>query len=79
VSIRNVVQANLQAAEGLAEKVAGKVFNIGAGQAQPARIARRVEFARTDQQIQPNFRAGARGDVRSSQADIIAAKKRTRL
>jgi nucleoside-diphosphate-sugar epimerase len=74
-SISNVVQANLRAAESPSPAVAGKVFNIGGGESASLlelleEIGRQIGYL-----PQPEFRAMRPGDVRSSLADISAAKE----
>ena len=72
--VENVVSANLLAAAAPAEKVAGKVFNVASGQSisllQLVDELNRI----TGQQLRPHFRPGRAGDVRTSLADISAAK-----
>jgi UDP-glucose 4-epimerase len=72
--IDNVVRANLLAAEGPMEKVAGKVFNVAGGQSisllQLVADLNRL----TGQNLKPRFEPPRAGDVRSSMADITAAK-----
>ncbi|MDB6021241.1 MAG: NAD-dependent epimerase/dehydratase, partial [Pedosphaera sp.] len=71
--IENVVQANLQAAE--ASGVAGKVFNVAAGQSISL-LQLVTELNRlTGQSLQPKFEPTRVGDVRSSLADISAAER----
>jgi nucleoside-diphosphate-sugar epimerase len=74
VASRNVVQANLLGAEGPKEKVAGKVFNIGCGESINLLQLLDELNRQTGQQIKPHFAEARTGDVRSSQADISAAK-----
>jgi nucleoside-diphosphate-sugar epimerase len=75
VYIDNVVDANLLGAEKPAASVAGRFFNIGCGQS--INLLKLVESlnAQTGQKIQPNFQPARAGDVRSSQADISAARE----
>jgi nucleoside-diphosphate-sugar epimerase len=75
VSIRNVVRANMLSVESPAEKVAGKVFNIGSGES--INLLELVEELKrqTGQKLEPIFAPARPGDVRSSQADISKAKK----
>jgi UDP-glucose 4-epimerase len=72
--IENVVQANLLAAEAPPEKVAGRVFNIAGGQS--ISLLQLVEGLNrlTGQSLQPRFEPIRAGDVRSSLADISAAR-----
>jgi nucleoside-diphosphate-sugar epimerase len=73
VAIRNVVQANLLGAEGPAEKVAGKVFNVGCGTSINLLDLVEEINRQTGQAIRPNFAPPRAGDVRNSQADISKA------
>jgi UDP-glucose 4-epimerase len=75
VASRNVVRANLLGAEGERDKVAGKVFNIGCGESINLLQLLAELNRQTGQQIKPNFAEARTGDVRSSQADISAAKR----
>lgn len=76
VYIENVVKANLLAATRPVEEVAGGVFNVACGQSinllQLVGSINRI----TGQSIAPRFEPGRSGDVRSSQADISAARNR---
>jgi UDP-glucose 4-epimerase len=69
-AIQNVVQANLLAAEAAANRVAGRVFNIAAGQSITLLDLIAEINRQTMQKIIPNFEAARAGDIRSSQADI---------
>jgi UDP-glucose 4-epimerase len=69
-AIQNVVQANLLAAEAAANRVAGRVFNIAAGQSITLLDLIAEINRQTMQKIIPNFEPGRAGDIRSSQADI---------
>jgi UDP-glucose 4-epimerase len=71
--VSNAVAANLLAVEAPAERTAGKVFNVAAGQS--ISLLQLVgELNRlTRQQLQPRFEPPRAGDVRSSQADISTA------
>jgi nucleoside-diphosphate-sugar epimerase len=72
--IDNVVSANLLAAEGSPEKVAGKVFNVAAGHSISV-LQLVADLNRlTGQNIKPRFEPPRAGDVRSSMADISSAK-----
>ena len=74
VAIRNVALANLLGAEGPADKVAGRVFNIGGG-ASINLLDLMAELNRqTGQSARPNFAPARAGDVLSSRADISAAR-----
>jgi UDP-glucose 4-epimerase len=73
--IDNVVRANLLAAEAPAEKVAGKVFNVAGGQSISL-LDLVAELNRlTGQNLKPRFEPPRAGDVRSSMADLSAAKE----
>jgi UDP-glucose 4-epimerase len=73
--IENVVRANLLAAEAPAEKVAGRVFNIAAGQSISL-LQLVAELNRsTGQALAPVFEPPRAGDVRNSLADITAAQQ----
>lgn len=75
VSVENVVSANLLGAEAPVERVAGKVFNI-AGGGSITLLQLLAELNRlTGQNIQPRFEPARAGDVRSSRADIAAARR----
>lgn len=72
--IDNVVSANLLAAEAPAEEVAGRFFNVAAGQS--ISLLQLVEELNrlTGQTLAPLFEPPRTGDVRSSLADISAAQ-----
>jgi len=73
--IGDAVAANLIAAEAPSERAAGKVFNIATGQSITL-LQLVVELNRlTGQRLQPRFEPPRPGDVRSSQADISAARR----
>jgi UDP-glucose 4-epimerase len=74
VSIRNVAKANLLAAEAPANMVAGRVFNIGTGTSINLLDLVDELNRQTGQNLKPNFGPARAGDVRSSQADISAAR-----
>jgi UDP-glucose 4-epimerase len=73
--IENVVQANLLAADAPPEKVAGRVFNVAGGQS--ISLLQLVEDLNrlTNQSLKPRFEPPRPGDVRSSLADISAARE----
>jgi UDP-glucose 4-epimerase len=73
VAVENAVAANLLAAERPAERVAGRVFNVGCGQS--INLLQLVEDINrlTGQHLEPVFAPPRPGDVRFSQADISAA------
>ncbi len=75
VYIDNVVAANLRAAEAPAERVAGRVFNVAGGTSidlrqLAAELSRLVGFTQP-----PEFEPARAGDVRSSRADLEAARR----
>lgn len=74
VSIRNVVHANLLGAEGPAEKVAGKVFNVGGGTSIDLLQLLEEINRQTGQSFKPTFKEARPGDVRNSQAEISKAR-----
>lgn len=72
--VSNAVAANLLAAEAAAERVAGKIFNVACGESISL-LQLVAELNRlTRQQLQPRFDPSRTGDVRSSRADISAAR-----
>lgn len=74
VYIQNVVSANLLAAQAPAEKVAGRVFNIGCGKSVNL-LQLLEELGRlTGRELKPIFAPERAGDVKHSQADIRAAE-----
>lgn len=73
--IDNVVSANLLAAEASAAKAAGKVFNVAAGHSISLLDLVAQLNRLTGRSLQPRFEAPRAGDVRSSLADISAAKE----
>lgn len=75
VSIRNVVEANLLGAERPRNLVAGQVFNIGTGTSINLLDLLDELNRQTKQNLRPNFGPARAGDVRSSQADISAARE----
>jgi UDP-glucose 4-epimerase len=73
--IENVVRANLLAAEAPSAKVAGRVFNIAGGQSISL-LQLVAELNRlTGQALKPVFEPPRAGDVRSSLADVTAARE----
>jgi nucleoside-diphosphate-sugar epimerase len=73
--IENVVRANLLAVEAPAEKVAGRVFNIAGGQSISL-LQLVAELNRlTGQSLKPVFEPPRIGDVKSSLADVTAARE----
>jgi nucleoside-diphosphate-sugar epimerase len=74
IFIKDVVDANLRVAAAPAEKVAGKVFNVGRGQA--VNLLQLVEALNhiTGQELKPLFEPARAGDVRFSRADTTAIR-----
>jgi nucleoside-diphosphate-sugar epimerase len=72
-AVANVVRANILAAEAPAGKVAGKVFNVGAGES--INLLQLIEQLNllTGRDIVPTFEPSRPGDVRTSKADISVA------
>ena len=74
VYVKNVVNANLLAAEGDSEKVAGKVFNIGCGGSiNLLELAAELNKL-TDQNLAPEHLEERTGDIKFSEADISEAR-----
>lgn len=73
-AIQNVVQANLLAAEAPTGQVAGRVFNIAAGQSVTLLDLIGEINRQTGQQIVPKFAEARAGDIRTSEANISDAK-----
>lgn len=74
VFVKNVVAANLAAAEAPEEAVAGRFFNIGCGGRITLLDLVRDINQLTGQSLAPQFEAARQGDIRDSMADISAAK-----
>ncbi len=73
--IENVVTANLLAAKAPAAKVAGRVFNVAGGQSiSLVQLVAQLNRL-TGQSLKPRFEPARAGDVRSSRADVSAARK----
>ena len=73
--VANAVSANLRAAEAPVERVAGRVFNVACGQSVTL-LQILVDLNElTGQSLEPEFQPGRAGDVRSSLADISAARE----
>jgi UDP-glucose 4-epimerase len=73
--VENAVAASLPAVEAPAERVAGRVFNVAAGQSISL-LQLVAELNRlTSRQLQPRFEPVRIGDVRSSLADVSAARR----
>lgn len=77
VFIDNVVQANLMAAEAPAEKVGGRVFNVGTGSSISLLQLVADINKLSGQSIKPHFEPGRAGDIRHSQADVSALRSAT--
>lgn len=71
--VENVVQANLLAAQ--ASGAAGRVFNVGSGQAISLLDLLATLNRILGTQVEPDFQAARTGDVRDSLADISLAKR----
>jgi nucleoside-diphosphate-sugar epimerase len=74
VSIRNVVRANLLATERDAAEVAGQVFNIAGGHSVNLLELLDELNKQTGKSMEPRFAPARVGDVRTSRADISAAR-----
>jgi UDP-glucose 4-epimerase len=75
VYVANVVAANLAAAEGASERVAGRVFNVGTGTSLTL-LELIGELQRlTGRPLAPHFEPARAGDVRFSNADLTAATR----
>ncbi|MCZ7639237.1 MAG: SDR family NAD(P)-dependent oxidoreductase [Verrucomicrobia bacterium] len=75
VYVANVVAANLAAAEGAPERVAGRVFNVGTGTSLTL-LELIGELQRvTGRALEPQFKPARPGDVRFSNADVTAATR----
>ena len=73
--IDNVVCANLLAAQAPVEKVAGRVLNIACGESiSLLQLVAELQNL-TGQKLEPRFESGRAGDVRSSRADVKAARE----
>ncbi len=73
--VENVVRANLAAATAEAERVAGRIFNVGCGGHVSINCLLREIKALTGSDVMPIYTDARPGDVRDSQADITAAQK----
>jgi UDP-glucose 4-epimerase len=73
--VANSVAANLAAAAAPEEKVAGRTFNVACGQSVTLLQLLADLNELTGQSIEPEFAEGRAGDVRSSLADISAARE----
>lgn len=75
VAVADVVAANLAAAERPAERVAGRVFNIGTGSSVTL-LDLIAELQRlTGRKLEPQFEPARPGDVRFSCADVSAEER----
>jgi UDP-glucose 4-epimerase len=73
--IENVIRGNLLAAQAPVEKVAGRVLNVACGDSIDLLQLVRELRELTGSTIEPQFEPGRGGDVRSSKADIRAARE----
>lgn len=73
--VENAVAANLAAAEAAEEAVAGRTFNVACGQSVTLLQLLADLNELTGQAVEPEFAPGRAGDVRSSLADITAARE----
>jgi nucleoside-diphosphate-sugar epimerase len=71
--VGNVVEGNMLAMD--AEGVAGKVFNVAAGQRTSLNELLQVLERLSGRHVNPNYEEARPGDVRHSQADISAAER----
>jgi UDP-glucose 4-epimerase len=77
VFINNVVNANLRAAETAAERVAGRVFNVGTGASITLNQLMDNINELTDQALVARHEPPRQGDILRSQADISALQEAT--
>ncbi|MBU0992210.1 MAG: SDR family oxidoreductase [Proteobacteria bacterium] len=77
VFVRDVVKANLKAA--VAEKAAGRVFNIGTGQAIRVNDLWEMIRALAETDVTPEYKEPRKGDIKESKADISLAKSLLRF
>jgi len=73
--VQNVVRANLAAATAAAERVSGRIFNIGCGNRISINSLLREIKELTGSDVSPVYIEARSGDVRDSQADITAARE----
>jgi nucleoside-diphosphate-sugar epimerase len=73
--IANAVSANLLALEAPADRVAGRVFNVACGERRTVNELYRTLARLTGYVGQPSYVETRAGDVRSSLADVSAAKE----
>lgn len=72
--VGNVVTGNLLAAEAPADRAAGRVFNVAAGQQMSLNELVRLLQDLTGQAVEPVYTAPRPGDIRHSLADISKAR-----
>lgn len=72
--VGNVVTGNLLAAEAPADRAAGRVFNVAAGQQTSLNELVRLLQDLTGQAVEPVYTAPRPGDIRHSLADISKAR-----
>ncbi len=73
--VDNVVAANLAAAEAPAEQVAGRVFNVAAGNSITLLDLVHGLAVISGRDLKPDFQPARAGDVKHSRADISAAQR----
>ncbi|HEX7126777.1 MAG TPA: SDR family oxidoreductase [Thermodesulfobacteriota bacterium] len=73
--VANAVAANLRAAEAPADRVAGRVFNVGCGERTSLLDLLDELASLTGSRVAPRHVEPRAGDVRDSQADIEAARR----
>ncbi len=74
--VGNVVSGNLLAADAPAERAAGEVFNLAAGQQTSLNTLVEMLHELTGQRVEPFYDAPRPGDIRHSLADIGKARER---
>ncbi len=74
--VGNVISGNLLAAEAPAERAAGEVFNLAAGQQTSLNELARLLQELIGQPVEPHHDAPRPGDIRHSRADIGKARER---
>ena len=72
--VENAVSANLLALEAPAEKVAGRVFNVACGERHTLNELYRVLAELTGYRGEPVYTEARAGDIRTSLADVSAAR-----
>ncbi len=73
--IDNAVSANLLALDAPAERVAGRVFNVAAGERHSLNQMYRILASLTGYSGAPAMAEARTGDVRNSLADVMAAQE----